>query len=105
MANWEVGGREGRSWADLEEMRRELADLREGNDTLAAALGACALCWGGDPDCVVCLGRGSPGYDLPDPALFNELVVPALRRVYGWQRANGLARTGRATRTPHDRQR
>lgn len=89
---------------DPEEARRELADLREVNDTLAGALGACALCWGGDPNCVVCQGLGGPGFELPDPKLFNQLVVPAVRRAYGY-RASGPARTRRATGLTHDRER
>jgi hypothetical protein len=62
-------------------LERELADLREANDTLASALGACSVCWGGNRDCASCGGRGRPGYALPDLALFKELVAPAVRRV------------------------
>jgi hypothetical protein len=65
----------------VDALKRELADLREVNDTLAAALGACRVCWGGDDDCPECAGRGRPGSKVPDPALFRELVVPAVRRV------------------------
>lgn len=62
-------------------LKQELADLREVNDTVAAALGACRVCWGGDAACPGCAGRGRAGSTLPDPALFKELVVPAVRRV------------------------
>jgi len=82
-----------------EDCRQELSNLREGNDTLASALGACPICWGGDRGCEVCRGRGRPGYRPPDPALFNELVVPAIQRVrHSGQRLqqNGTSRTGRA---------
>lgn len=76
-------------------LKRELADLREVNDTLAAALGACRACWGGDDDCPECAGRGRAGSAVPDPALFRELVVPAVRRV------RSLDRTARpASRRP-----
>jgi hypothetical protein len=48
---------------------------------LARALGACVLCFGDAPDCPVCGGLGAPGWALPEPSLFTELVVPALRRL------------------------
>ncbi len=63
------------------DLRGELADLREVNDTVASALGACPVCWGGDRDCEACRGRGRAGFRDPDPALFEELVLPAARRV------------------------
>lgn len=62
-------------------MRQELEDLREVNDTVAAALGACRFCWGGDGDCLECGGRGRAGSRAPHPRLFGELVAPAVRRV------------------------
>jgi len=71
----------------IDALKRELADLREVNDTLAAALGACRVCWGGDVDCPECGGRGRTGSAVPDPALFRELVVPAVRRVRSLDRA------------------
>ena len=71
----------------IDALKRELADLREVNDTTAAALGACRVCWGGDEDCPECAGRGRPGSAVPDPALFRELVVPAVRRVRSLDRA------------------
>jgi hypothetical protein len=78
-------------------MKRELADLREVNDTLAAALGACPTCWGGDEECSECEGYGHPGSSRPDPALFQQLVVPAVRRVErGNTRGRGFARGSRA---------
>ena len=62
-------------------MYAELEELRGRNDMLAAALGACYLCWGENAACEVCGGSGSPGSAPPDAVLFRELVVPALRRV------------------------
>ncbi|HEY3002746.1 MAG TPA: hypothetical protein VGJ44_10395, partial [Kribbellaceae bacterium] len=47
---------------------------------LAGALGACA-CWGRDPGCPSCAGKGGPGWEGPDPALYAEFVVPAVRRM------------------------
>ena len=76
---------------DLRELTQEVADLREVNDTVAAALGACRACWGGDPGCPACAGQGRAGFAAPDPALFRELVIPAVRR------ARTLAREGDRT--------
>jgi hypothetical protein len=59
----------------------ELQILRKRNDALAAALGACFLCFGSDPICEKCGGRGSPGSRPPEPAAYREYVLPALRRV------------------------
>lgn len=57
----------------------ELEVLRGRNDLLAAALGACYLCWGRDAACPVCAGRGAPGYTAPDTALFAQFALPAAR--------------------------
>lgn len=65
----------------VEALYDELVELRERNDTLARALGACNLCWGDDPGCEVCGGAGNPGSFEPDPTFFQQLVVPALRRL------------------------
>lgn len=62
------------------DMQVELAELRERNEALAAALGACARCWGVDPGCEVCAGRGVPGSRLPQAPLFAHFVAPAVRR-------------------------
>jgi hypothetical protein len=67
-----------------EETARQLAEiemLRERLDRCAAALGACGVCWGTDPGCRACRGRGRPGFALPDESLFGELVLPAVRIV------------------------
>jgi hypothetical protein len=53
-------------------------DLRQRNDRLARALGACATCWGEDPGCGDCGGSGRPGYEAVDPDLFKELILPAI---------------------------
>ncbi len=63
----------------LRQVTLELQELRERNDTLAAALGACYLCWGEDSACSHCRGRGRPGYTIPDKELFIEWVAPAVR--------------------------
>lgn len=61
-------------------LRAELARAHDLLDDLAAALGACAACWGADESCRACRGRGSPGWRIPDHALFDEIVAPAVKR-------------------------
>jgi hypothetical protein len=65
----------------MEQMYEELEALRERNDALAAALGACHLCWGKDFDCPVCGGTGHPGFSMPDRSLLVQLVTPAVQRL------------------------
>jgi hypothetical protein len=57
----------------------EIDVLRNRNDALAAAIGACCLCWGQDLNCRSCRGRGGPGFSMPDEALFEEFVLPAIQ--------------------------
>lgn len=68
------------SW-ETKQMRAELDELRERNELMAAALGACHVCWGTDRDCPECRGRGRPGAGRPDMELFKQIVAPAVRRV------------------------
>lgn len=58
----------------------ELESLRRRSAALAAALGACHLCFGGDPLCDECGGRGVPGSRVPKPEAFRRYVLPAIRR-------------------------
>jgi len=67
--------------SDIRQFRQELNDLRDVNDTVAAALGACPVCWGGDTGCEECQGKGYSGSARPDAQLFKELVLPAVRRM------------------------
>ena len=90
----EVGAQGPAPREDVAALRAELADLRQANDTMAFALGACPYCWGGDLSCRACRGRGRPGYAPPDPALFQEFVVPALRRVRDAARQRPDVRAG-----------
>jgi hypothetical protein len=48
---------------------------------LAAALGACGLCWGEDEHCPSCRGRGRPGMVRPDIELRTRLLGPPRRTV------------------------
>jgi hypothetical protein len=72
--------------AALDELREkmhgllaEIELLQQRNDTFAAAVGACCLCWGQKIDCRSCRGRGGPGFCIPDESLFEEFVLPAIR--------------------------
>lgn len=81
---------------DIQVFKRELIDLRKVNDTLAAALGACPVCWGGDSECDECYGEGNSGAYEPDVRLFNELVAPVVRKVRTMKRSrNKLVRERR----------
>jgi hypothetical protein len=71
----------------MKRLYRELEDLRERNDSLAAALGACYLCWGEDPGCEFCAGAGTPGSNAPDEILLSHYVTPAIRRLRASPRA------------------
>jgi hypothetical protein len=73
--------------ARLVALTDEVRSLRDREELLADALGACCMCWGQDPRCRACRGRGSPGYAKPDEELFNELVFPAVQMLRAW-RAN-----------------
>jgi hypothetical protein len=75
----------------VHELTQEIEILREVNDTLALALGACGTCWGGNPGCPACAGQGRAGFVAPDLDLFRELVVPAIRRVNTLGRERGRA--------------
>jgi|HubBroStandDraft_6_1064221.scaffolds.fasta_scaffold577569_1 hypothetical protein len=66
--------RERLQWA-----QNEVSALRDREDILAEALGACCLCWGEDNQCRACRGRGRPGFAMPDEEAFGELVLPAVR--------------------------
>lgn len=62
-----------------DDLSAEVASLRTSLDAVAAALGACPGCWGEDPSCRWCRGRGRPGSMAPDPDGFELLVLPAVR--------------------------
>lgn len=64
-----------------EDAGAELERLRNRNELVAAALGACDRCFGDDDSCPVCGGEGRPGWEPPDRRLFAEIVGPALERL------------------------
>jgi hypothetical protein len=72
---------------DAETMLAELKQLRERNEALAFALGACC-CFGEDQGCRTCRGRGRPGFCIPDRESFAHYVLPAVRMLQV-QKPNG----------------
>jgi hypothetical protein len=84
-------------------MYAELEELRGRNDMLAAALGACYLCWGENVLCEVCGGEGAPGFTSPDGELFKELVSPAMRRMQRRRKQAGTRKTPPPTKGPAGR--
>ena len=80
----------------INDLYAELEELRVRNDAVAAALGACYLCWGNDLDCEVCQGKGKPGVQLPDQALFVQLIAPAIRRLQQARMSSARSSTTRA---------
>jgi hypothetical protein len=50
-------------------------------DQFAAAVGACPECWGEDPLCSYCSGRGKPGYFQPNATYFNRYIKPVLSKL------------------------
>jgi hypothetical protein len=69
--------------ARIEAMKRQARRLFEAHRgaserlaDLAAALGACGLCWGEDDYCPSCRGRGRPGMVRPDLELRARLLGP-----------------------------
>lgn len=57
----------------------EVEELQLRNDAMAAAVGACYLCWGENPMCEVCSGQGTPGRFPINASAFAEFVLPAIR--------------------------
>ena len=79
----EISARLDAAEARLTKMTRIARQLHEAGRSaslrlsrLAAALGACGLCWGDDPACLGCRGRGRPGMVRPDPQIRAELFGP-----------------------------
>lgn len=92
--------------ARLERLVRGLAeDLKQAQSLLAdlaAAFGACGLCWGEDTHCPSCRGRGKPGRFAPDPELrlrFFSQALPGLS-ADGPVQALPLFEQGARTRMP-----
>ena len=63
------------------ELQMENEDLMGRIEILAAALGACPICWGDDEQCDECQGRGAPGAFLPDKKAFRVFVLPSIQKM------------------------
>jgi hypothetical protein len=57
-------------------LEAELAETQDRLSDIAAALGACGLCWGEDETCPSCRGRGKPGHFIARPSA-PRLAEPA----------------------------
>lgn len=66
--------------SEVEELNEGLNAMVQFSEDLAHAVGACTFCWGEDPSCRACRGRGKPGVFEPDSALFERFVAPAWHR-------------------------
>jgi chorismate mutase len=50
-------------------------------DEFAEAVGACPHCWGEEPECNYCHGRGTSGYFQPNPEYFNVYIQPLMKKI------------------------
>lgn len=64
-----------------ERLAHENDQLLDRVEVLAAALGACPICWGEDDSCSECRGKGRPGYFRPDREAFAEYVLPVVKKL------------------------
>jgi hypothetical protein len=94
--------REARWRRRVTRLQAELDQLRALCDTLALALGACHVCWGQDEDCPACFGRGQVGAFVPDRELFDQYVLPAMRRARSGT-TRSAAQTDPPATTSHSR--
>ena len=67
--------------AAAEQALAENRACRDRLDSLAAAIGACPVCFGDDLLCETCGGAGTPGSRAPQAAEFHHYVRPAVDRV------------------------
>jgi hypothetical protein len=72
----------GQPWVVTSDESSAHEALVDRNVLLAAALGACD-CWGQDPECLTCSGKGSAGWIQPERRLYEEYVEPANVRMSG----------------------
>jgi hypothetical protein len=81
----EIRAEQAEAIAALGDTAKRLFDEREQArarvESLAAALGACPVCFGENVVCETCHGAGVPGGRAPDRVEFNRYIVPAVTRV------------------------
>lgn len=68
-----------RAMQQVAQVQRLIQNMAARNVFIAGALGACE-CWGADPSCEHCSGRGAPGAFEPDAAAFAAIVEPLQQR-------------------------
>lgn len=68
---------------NMYETKNQLNNLQKINISLSQSLGSCNTCWGEDPQCANCSGKGSPGWGKINKRSFNRYVLPALEKLYG----------------------
>jgi hypothetical protein len=83
-------------------LRQAYGWMRERNELVAAALGACPRCWGEEPDCTACDGLGTPGTYVLDQQLFDRYVLPAVRMLRARSRPASAAPPADLTPTPQE---
>ena len=69
--------------ANMYETKNQLSNLQKINNSLSLSLGSCNTCWGEDPECNTCSGKGFPGWRKINKRSFNRYVLPALEKLYG----------------------
>jgi hypothetical protein len=81
----EVRAEQAAAIAELSETAQTLFDERESIrarlEMLAAALGACPVCFGENVLCEICHGAGRPGGRAPSAPEFRMFILPAVERV------------------------
>ena len=65
-------------------MMNAVAKTKKLNNSLAEALGSCPQCWGDDPECPTCGGKGITGWRPINRRYFNIYVLGCLEHLY-WQ--------------------
>ncbi len=66
---------------NYDQLKQNYQSLLRQLDDVAEAIGACPHCWGEEPDCNYCRGRGKPGYFQPDQAQFDIYIKPVILKL------------------------
>jgi hypothetical protein len=59
-----------------------VSHIKKLNASLAEALGSCSICWGEDPSCTSCKGKGIAGWRKINRRYFNIYVLSGLETLY-----------------------
>lgn len=99
-AQAEAEARLGELTTMVDQLYEEVETLRTRSVEIAAALGACHVCFGSDLLCPRCGGRGRPGSRPPKPEAYRAYVLPAVMRV---RRLTEVQRRDAPSPPPYDR--